>query len=167
MQTFYCRRARVLEMGGGVNSAQRRYGRRHLHFIASLTSLPELALARCSAFGGSRLPVALRMNAEIVPRGLRQVDAIMLGSLFDVRECQRAIGIGDVYDLIEPCHGVTHLPRIRQWLFPLVRKGIHGIGQVALFCKQPVFLVMFPGGLYWGLLIGEFRCGHFWPTPLF
>jgi hypothetical protein len=79
------------------------------------------------AFGGSLVPVLLRVNAKFPPRRLRKIDVIVLCCLLDGREGQCTIGIGDADDLIEPCDCVAYVLRIRQRLFSLVRKCINRV----------------------------------------
>jgi hypothetical protein len=85
------------------------------------------------------------MNAQVVPRGFRQVDVVVVCSFLDVRERQSTVGIGDVDDLIEPRERVTHMLRVGQWLFTLLPKRVDAVGQVALRRQPSVFLVRFPG----------------------
>ena len=80
-----------------------------------------------------------------MPGRFRKVDAIVVCSLFDVRERQGSVGIGDVDDLIEPRHRVTHVLRVGEWLFTLLRKRVDAVGQVALHRQLSVFFVRFPG----------------------
>src|SRR5271155_5500348 len=58
-----------------------------------LALFPPLALARRHAFGRSRFPIFLWMNAQLMPRRLRKIDAIMLRRFLDVRESQCPIRI--------------------------------------------------------------------------
>ena len=77
------------------------------------------------------------MDAQVVPRGFRQVDVVVVCSSLDVRKRQSTVGIGDIDDLSEPRDRVTHMLRVGQWLFTLLRK--RAVGQVALRRRRPCF----------------------------
>jgi hypothetical protein len=77
-------------------------------FGGCLFQFAQLTL-RLNSFSGSLFPVALRVNAELVPIRLRKIDIVVLCSLLDVREGQSSIGIGDADDLIEPRHRIAHV----------------------------------------------------------
>jgi hypothetical protein len=70
----------------------------------------------------------------------------MLCGLLDVRESQRAVGIGDVDNLIEPRNGVAHMLCVGEWFFPLFRKRVDAVGQITLRGQRSVFFVGFPSG---------------------
>ncbi len=63
-------------------------------FGGSLFQPPAFPLG-LNAFGGRLSPMLLRMNAKIMPRSLRKIDVVILGSLLDVREGQSTVAIGD------------------------------------------------------------------------
>src|SRR5580698_158764 len=95
-------------------------------------------------FGGRLSSALLRMNAQIAPRRFRELDAVVVCGFLDVRECQRTIGIGYVYHLIEPRDRVTYMLRVGQWLFALLRKRVDTVWQVTLHRKPSVFPMRFP-----------------------
>ena len=49
---------------------------------------------------------------QLVPIGLVNVDAIVLGSLLDIGECKVAIGIGNILDLIKARECISHMVRV-------------------------------------------------------
>ena len=68
------------------------------------------------------------MDAQFVPRRFREVDVVVVRSFLDVRERQRTVSIGDVDNLIEPRDRVTHMFRVGQGFFTLLRKRVDGVG---------------------------------------
>jgi hypothetical protein len=80
-------------------------------FGGSLFQFPPFTL-RLNGFSGSLFPVALRMNAKLVPIRLRKIDIIVLRGLLDVSEGQSTICSGDANDLIEPGDSGAHVPCI-------------------------------------------------------
>src|SRR5580658_5217529 len=86
----------------------------------------------------------LRMNAQFVPRRFREVHVVVACSFLDVGECQSAICIGNVDDLVETRDRITDMLCVGQWLFALLRKCVHAVGQVALRRQPSMFLVRLP-----------------------
>src|SRR5271170_132230 len=86
----------------------------------------------------------LRMNAQFVPRRLREVDVVVACSFLDVGERQCEISIGDVDDLVETRDRITDMLCVGQWFFTLLRKCVDAVGQVALRRQTSMFLVRFP-----------------------
>src|SRR5580704_13115350 len=74
-------------------------------FLATL--LFAVALSGFGSFLSSFKAVLVGMDTELVPVGFREIDAVVLRSLFDVREGQGAIGLGNIEHLIEARHGVA------------------------------------------------------------
>jgi hypothetical protein len=86
----------------------------------------------------------LRMNAQLVPRRFREVYVVVACTFLDVGECQSAICIGNVDDLVETRDRITDMLCVGQWLFTLLRKCVDAVGQVALRRQPPMFLVRPP-----------------------
>jgi hypothetical protein len=64
------------------------------------------------------------MNAHVAPRRFWEIDVVVLCSFLDVRKRQSTAGTGDLDDLVEPRHRVTHMLCVGQWFFPLRRKRV-------------------------------------------
>ena len=88
------------------------------------------------------------MDAQVMPRFLRNVDPIVPGGLLDVGESLRSIFIGHVDDLIEPRYGVAHVASISHRLFALFWECVDTIRKIALRGELTVFFVRFPSGLH-------------------
>src|SRR5215472_15019747 len=107
-----------------------------------------LAFAPSRSRGLSRrlLPVALRMNAELVPVRLGKVHVVVPRRLLNIREGELSIGVRYIDDLIESRHSVAHVLSVSQRFFPLMRKGKDTVRQVAARGEPPMLFVRLPGG---------------------
>src|SRR6516162_4108803 len=113
-------------------------------FSSSLFQLATLTFC-LNSFGSSLLPMHLRMSTELVPVGLGKIYAIVLRSLLNVCEGQCAVFLGHIDDLIKSRHRIADMLCIRQRLFPLFRKGKHGVGKIASHRKVAMFCIGLPG----------------------
>src|SRR6516164_9129105 len=85
------------------------------------------------------------MNAELVPVRLGKIHVVVLRSLLDIRESERAIGFGHIDDLIESCHSVAHVLGVGERLFALIWKSKNAVRQVAARGEPSMLLVRSPG----------------------
>ena len=93
--------------------------------------LKRLVAIVLSGFGGllsGFKAVFVGVDAEFVPVGFGEVDAVVFRGFFDVGEGESAIGLGDVEDLIEARHGVAHMVSVGEGFFALLWKCVDGVG---------------------------------------
>jgi hypothetical protein len=91
--------------------------------------------------------VGVGLFPQVVPIGFGHCDTVVFCGGFDVGEGLFALGVGDVFDLVEAGDGVADVRGVVQRLFSLVGKSVDRGRQFStLLCvKGFVVFVMLPG----------------------
>ena len=118
---------------------------------------PTLArfLARRRLASGGTLALAggsLWMNAHVVCGRFAELDVVVLRRFTNVGEGQIALGFGGAFDLVQARDRVTHVTRIGQRLFTLLRKSVDAIRKIALRRQPAMFLVRLPSSSHANIL---------------
>ncbi len=90
-------------------------------------SSTEFICVQCSEYGGAN---------RLMPVRLRHINAKMFSGLLYVGEGQVAVGIGDIFNLVEAGDRVPHVGSIGHWFLACFGKGESGFREsVGVTCS--------------------------------